>query len=545
MAWKTEGKIGYLIGTGGQGAAHWDAERVLYQAPNANTQEEIEKVFYLPPGGNPNTDLLLVWRRYWEEVKQLVAGTQFVSFEFIPTEDITLDHVGIFTSDAYTGTTINFAIYHESGLVVAKTNADSAQSTEEKYSLSGQRRIVTVNGILKRGLKYYIQYTDQNGNTIHPAYFQNSQSSETGETGKYKVFTHSEAQNKSVADLSNVISYIGIVSDINDFANAQTGALMICAGFDNYNTNYAYIRNNQYHETYTSIGNGNSLTLAFLDDILKLNDNSMFYWNGGNYVDSNQRQGLWYHEFHRRIGTTYSTSNYKGILTTREDLLDTKYIVGDYGSWDNGWGGLHIYRKKKNVEVDTFINLTNEKYNGKENYKVADIIKSSYYANGNKTVMTQGELKGVNVNGNIFTLKTGYTYDFTVDNDGTLHGYTASREPAQWIQNCIYYIEESGNFPGTGGKYAPAGLNLWTGSEFKDINVYSYTMAVAFDIQTDIISDATEEISLSDMTQELGNSTIFRTSEVYSTNYISEGLRSASVEQDTKKFYLEINGVEK
>jgi hypothetical protein len=114
----------------------------------------------------------------WEKIgKQLVAGTQFVSFEFIPTSDITLDHVGIFTSDAYTGTTINFAIYHESGLVVAKTAADTAQGTEEKYGLTGQRRIVAVNGVLKRGLKYYIQYTDQNGNTIHPAYFQNSQRS--------------------------------------------------------------------------------------------------------------------------------------------------------------------------------------------------------------------------------------------------------------------------------------------------------------------------------------------------------------------------------
>lgn len=483
----------------------------------------------------------LIWEKL---VKQLVAGTQFVSFEFIPTEDITLDHIGIFTSDAYSGTTVNFAIYHESGLVVAKTDADSAQSTEEKYGLTGQRRIVAVNGVLKRGLKYYIQYTDQNGNTIHPAYFQNSQSSETSKTGKYKVFTHNRVQSKSVADLSNVSSYIGVVSDVNDFVNAQAGALMICAGFDNYNTNYAYIRNNQYHETYTSIGNDNSLTLAFLDDILNLNDNSMFYWNGGNYVDSNQRQGLWYHEFHRRIGTTYSKNNYVGILPSKEDLIDPSYSIGKYGSWDNGWGDLHIFRKKADVDVDAFINLTDTKYTNKENYKTADVIKASYNASGNKSVMTQGEIKGQNVNSYVFTLKAGYTYDFTVDSDGTLHGYTISNAPSQWVLNRIYYCEEQGNYPG--GGWAPAGsLCQWNGNDLIAINYHSYGMSTIFDIETDIVSQVVEEISLADMTQELGNSSIFRTNEIYSTNYISKGLRSASIEQDTKKFYLEINGDEK
>jgi hypothetical protein len=485
--------------------------------------------------------------RVWElqSSKVLLAGTQFVSFEFIPSqEDITLDHIGIFTADTYSGTTVNFAIYHESGLVVAKTNADTDSSTEEKYGLTGQRRIVAVNGVLKRGLKYYIQYTDQNGNTIHPAYFQNSQSSETGETGKYKVFTHNQAQNKSVADLSNVSSYIGVVSDINDFVNAQAGALMICGGFDNYNTNYAYIRNNSYHETCTSVGDGNNLTLAYLDYILSLNDGSLFYWNGGNYVDTKQIQGLWYHEYHRRIGTTYSKSNYVGILSSKEDLIDPSYSIGKYGSWDNGYGQLHVFRKKADVDVDAFIDLTAAKYSGKENYKTADIIKASYDADGNKSVMTQGEIKGQNVNAHVFTLKAGYSYDFTVDSDGTLHGYTPSNAPSQWVVNRIYYCEETGNYPG--GGYAPAGsICLWDGTALNTINYYSYGMSTIFDIETDIVSQVVEDISLADMIQELGNASIFRTNEVYSTDYISEGLRSAQIESDTKKFYLEINGDEK
>lgn len=481
----------------------------------------------------------LVWEKL---VKQLVAGTQFVSFEFIPTEDITLDHLGIFTADAYTGTTVNFAIYHESGLVVAKTNADTASSTEEKYGLTGQRRVVVVNGVLKRGLKYYIQYTDQNGNTIHPAYFQNSQSSETGKTGKYKVFTHNQVQNKSVADLSNVSSYIGIVSDIASFITAPTGALMICNNVDSYTNNYAYIRNNLYHESYTSIGDGNNLTLAFLDAILDLDDGSMFYWNGGN-ASSLNRRSLWYKEYHRRIGTTYSKNDYVGILPSKEHLIDPSYSVGKYGSWDNGYGQLYIFRKKADVEVDAFIDLTNEKYTN-DNYKTADVIKASYNASGNKSVMTQGVIYNQTVNSYVFTLKAGYTYDFTVDSDGTLHGYTTANAPSQWVVNCIYYCEEQGNYPG--GGWAPAGsLCWWDGTNLNSINYYSYGMPSIFDIETDIVSQAVEEISLADMTQELGNASIFRTNEVYSTDYISEGLRNASVEQDTKKFYLEINGDEK
>lgn len=481
----------------------------------------------------------LIWQKI---AKVLLAGSQFVSFEFIPTEDITLDHIGIFTSDVYTGTTINFAIYHESGLVVAKTNADSAQSTEEKYGLTGQRRIVTVNGVLKRGLKYYIQYTDQNGNTIHPAYFQNSQSSETGETGKYKVFTHEQAQSKSVADLSNVSLYIGVVSDIDDFITAPTGALMIVGSLDNYTQNYAYIRNSSYHESCQNIGTGSNLTLSMLDAILKLNDGMMFYWNGGNYSSLN-RQSLWYKEYHRRIGTTYSKNDYVGILPSKEHLIDPSYSIGDYGSWDNGYGELHVFRKKADADVDEFIDLTNAKYTT-DNYKTADVIKASYDADGNKSVMTQGEIHGQNVNSYVFTLKTGYTYDFTVDNDGTLHGYTISNAPSQWVVNRIYYCEETGNYPG--GGYAPAGsLCLWTGEKLETINYYSYGMPTIFDVETNIVSQVVEDISLADMTQELGNSTIFRTNEVYSTDYISMGLRSAQIESDTKKFYLEINGDEK
>ena len=169
---------------------------------------------------------------------------------------------------------------------------------------------------------------------------------------------------------------------------------------------------------------------------------------------------------------------------------------------------------------------------------------TSYDSDGNKSVMTQGMIYAQDVNSYIFTLKTGYSYDFTVDASGNVHGYNSSHKPSQLVQNCIYYFEDNDAYCGV---WANAGFNMYNGSAFDQINGYGNygSMDKAFDIETNAVADATEEISLADMTQELGNASIFRTNEVYSTDYISEGLRSASIEQDTKKFYLEINGDEK
>lgn len=435
-------------------------------------QHDVRQVYWCPDG----IEAKLVWPAL---SKTLVAGTQFVSFEFIPTEDITLDHIGIFTSDAYTGTTVNFAIYHESGLVVAKTNADTAQSTEEKYSLTGQRRIVAVNGILKRGLKYYIQYTDQNGNTIHPAYFQNSQSSETGETGKYKVFTHGQVQNKYVADLSSTHDYKGIITNYFSLFDFAQGDFFIWGGDSTLNSNYCYIRSSLgTTEGYvfkgaigTSSSDYTNYTDADLQQILNWSTSSEFIWWRG---DANLSKTI--------------THGYVYVKTT-----DTSNIV-------NVALPAHVDWKSDSNNMCYLLNAL------KQNSSVIVIENKTY---------------SITV-GTICSMKTGYTIDESFDPANPLQ-----EKPSSPTANHIYCVYEQWNNYNEAWLYTTDGTtDTWT-----RINGESYK---------DVMSCA----DFASLLTEVGSGSDFISSS-YSTDYISEGLRSASVEQDTKKFYLEINGVEK
>ena len=418
----------------------------------------------------------LIWEKL---VKQLVAGTQFVSFEFIPTEDITLDHIGIFTSDAYTGTTINFAIYHESGLVVAKTNADSAQSTEEKYSLTGQRRIVTVNGILKRGLKYYIQYTDQNGNTIHPAYFQDSQSSETGETGKYKVFTHGQVQNKSVADLSNVNNYRGTITDYFSLFNFAQGDFFIWSGDNTLTSNYCYVR--------SSLGTTEGYVFKGA-----IGSSSSDYTN---YTDEDLQQIL-----------NWPTSS--EFIWWRGNASLSKSITHGY-----------VYVKTVNttdiaqVALPAFVDWKSDSNNM---CYLLNALKQN-----TRVIVTESKTYGITV-GTICSMKTGYTIDESFDPTNPLQ-----ERPSSPTANHIYCIYERWN-----------NLN----------EAYLYTTDGTTDTWTKMDADhyatALDCADFTTLLTEVGSGADFISSS-YSTDYISEGLRNASIESDTKKFYLEINGVEK
>ena len=410
----------------------------------------------------------LVWEK--ASSKHLLAGTQFVSFEFIPTSDITLDHVGIFTSDAYTGTTINFAIYHESGLVVAKTDADTASSTEEKYGLTGQRRVVAVNGVLKRGLKYYIQYTDQNGNTIHPAYFQNSQSSETGETGKYKVFTHNQAQNKSVADLSNVNNYRGMIDTVNAVFAMNAGDFFLWTGNGTLNANSIYVRSSIGANTPFAgiIGNQSSpqtITAQDMTDLVSVSKNAAIMWCITNYPHMTTNT------FWKKVSDfPTATVDFTGLSTKEAQF------------------GHLLYEMTRQSVTELICN------------------------NGPTGDYSWGPEKGIGVK---FKLKDGYVNMVTSDTP-------ISGEITDPVENGIYYSNQWG--------WVHIALYKGNGQWETDTNVIQATCleTKALDEQLSSIGTVNDLIS-----QDWGSA------------YISEGLRSASIEQDTKKFYLEINGDEK
>ena len=244
MAWKVEGKIGYLVGRESTGGAHWDTYRIVFQTPNG-TQEEIEKVFYLPPGGDPDTDLLLVWRRYFE--RTLLAGDMLVAIEYIPTNDITVQTIEIFTTSNQGNSNLaRVKILHESGLYIAAFNADNGPDAATEYGLSGYKRYVNnQNVLLKAGKKYYIVYQHDNEspgeNAYWPAYFQN-------ENGNYKEYSNNRDE-VTTTDISSLGAYIGETSDLTVVFNLSENDFFVWSGSTSTMAQALFIRSNKGNGT--------------------------------------------------------------------------------------------------------------------------------------------------------------------------------------------------------------------------------------------------------------------------------------------------------
>ena len=259
MAWKTEGKIGYLVASGDTGHHAWDAERILFQAPGSNTQEEIEKVIFLPTSviaQLPNMTEQqrqdtyanwLVWRRYWEVVRTLVAGDKLVAIEYVPTNDITVNSIEIYTtSNQGDNNLARVKIIHESGLYIAAFNSDNGPDAAEIYHLSGYKRYVNnQNVLLKSGKKYYIVYQHDDSstgeNTFWPAYFQN-------ENGNYKEYSNNR-DSVTTTDISSLGAYIGETSDLADVFELTENDFFVWSGSTSIMDEALFIRSNKGNGT--------------------------------------------------------------------------------------------------------------------------------------------------------------------------------------------------------------------------------------------------------------------------------------------------------
>lgn len=397
MAWKTEGKIGYLIGTGGQGAAHWDAERVLYQAPNANTQEEIEKVFYLPPGGNPNTDLLLVWRRYWEVVRTLVAGDKLVAIEIDLTDaasDLTISSLEIFTSQQSSSTAGRIHIYHESGIEVAEIIGDSVDSQETRFSLSGYPRTVNnLNITLTKGHKYYLSYNDSTPGNYYPAYFQN-------ENGNYKEFSSGNSGDNPVSNFGSLKAILP--------------------------------------------NGGGGLTEASMQSILRLNQNEQFAWIGNDITDNGTsiiKQN--------RTATKQTTAANAPILEDAAIWGTAKDTIFIWHNKSNTQVIQRIYKKTAEAVSGTIGTLNPT---GTEDKYLASIFLG--VKNNPAVLESDNQHWFQNSIGSLFKLKSQYIVDFdSTTPDASLpvnpqdnHLYYLSVNPPDWHNAPSVYLYNNGTY---------------------------------------------------------------------------------------------------
>lgn len=535
MAWKVDGKIAaHFPGTTG-GLTNRDTYRILFapaSASQASDLTDIEKVYFIPAGASvtqSNLQDYLVWHRY--DAGVLVAGSTDVAIEYLNTvNDVTVTSLGIFTADTPASTTQCIKIMHESGTVLAQISSDDGGVAATKYGLQGYVRTCAVNNIVfHKNQKYYIMYTDNRTTSdYHPAYFQN-------EAGNYKAFKNRDS--KSTADLNDCAPYLGWITDLDSFITANEDTIMVWNGNSSFlNVGTVYVRNRLYQGSYAGkIGNSEGLSQTLLNQILNLDNGSVFLWGGWDYTPSGTNI-LKMDQLHQK-NSTYSKNDYVGVISNRNELLDPQYSVGQYGIT-----GTTIWRKKDNVVVDDTLNF--DDYSGLQ-VPAAVLIQKSYNATANKKVMTYGSYNGSQKNGYIYTLKSGFSYDFTIDQNDQLHGYTISNPPSSWVINRIYYLEEQGNYPGA--TWAPAGLNYYYedaqgNPKFGQVSVYSDTLSDIFNIDTQSALDATEEISLGPTIDIIGQvSNLAKTN--YTGNYISNDCRNTTTSTD-KKFYLEVNGNE-
>jgi len=528
MPWKVEGKIGCHFPTRGQ--PNLDTDQIIF-CPNGSTATSaaIQAVYYIPPGVTNITTADLpqygIWRRYWEEQKKLLAGSQTVCIEFVPEQDTPLTSLAIFTDSSETSQVVNNGIIHESGLVVYLATADYIDpNTTEKYELQGKRRVMSDSSLqnvtLKKGLKYYIHWTNSN-NTFKPAYFEDK-------AGNYLNWNHSSLQQKTAANLNGAKNYLGVVTDVSDWLAADEDDFMIADfGQGGISNSDAYIRNNVCNNAAVIGVTGETFPRSEKDKYLRMSAGTGFMYIGNNYTESSQLVFENYKIYTKN--NTLDNTKYKGIKYTLDDLLKD-LSVDDYAIYPGQWQDV-IYKKKIDLEVDTDYTPT-----GDNNKTTCDVIKLSYNANGNKHVAVNGSWYYADRTGTVYQLKSGFTYDFNND-----EGYNpANITSIDWlVQNCMYYMNTGANCPGLNYAYVQPGVNRWNGSSFDWISDYN-DLADYLNITS--MSDAVEEIYLNGSSTLVGQlSDLAKTH--YDGHYISNTVRSQTVQTD-KKYYLEVNGNE-
>lgn len=468
---------------------HWGKIACHFPA-KANPNADVWNIEFLPKGGSSTARIDRVYmvpngvtitsipqlQNYivWTTDVTLVQESDAVCIEFVPPRDIQLSNIEIFCDSNESSTTVNFAVYHESGLVVAKSNGDSVTQNVTKFGVSGQRRVTAVSGVtLKKGLKYYIQYTNGN-NSFKPVVMD-------GWTGNYKIFTNGSVQNKSVANINNARSWIGVIDTTMGIFNYRPGDLFMwqSSGWTPGMMNgHIYMRstvgaNLTFSGVVGNPANPSTLTAADMSNLLNKPYQSAFMW----YV-----------------------YNYTGMSS------------GD------------IYQKTTNFNAnntDLF-----EFSNGNYNAGYTDIAKLMItFNNGKNPLCSAGDLfSSGEILGRILSLASGYTSQVTSDTP-------LSSIPQNPSDGDIYFLQSgviSGSYSWTDCCYAYSN-GSWTA--ISPDSWRNYIQMAGIDTWLTRVG------SNSDLTDpQYGGGE-------WDGNYQSDGLRTSTVYTD-KKHYLVINGDE-
>ena len=331
MTWKIKGKIGLHFPNTVN--PNQDTYKIVYSSDGIQSNlQEIKKVYFLTPADASyisslsTTEAQLaeltsgkydVWERYWEEPpsqKKLVAGNQYVAIEYIPSQNISITDIGIFTDENSTGRQPYIKIFHESGLCIAAVDGDSQNVNQELYELNGSNHDAEIQATtLKAGQKYYIVYSPGygGGSAFYPAYFQNT-------NGNYKVYENETATSQTtIVDTSSFGNNLGDCSDITEFIEASENDYMIWKGnLTGYTSDKLYTRSAATIDgTYIGLFGSGGLDATEMLSIGQLDEDVIFTWNG---YDSG---GLLQNKNYQR-NSSYPKAKFKKAVNTLTDGYD-------------------------------------------------------------------------------------------------------------------------------------------------------------------------------------------------------------------------------
>ena len=478
------GKIGFHFP--GRGNPNIDASNIKFLPagitnPTSSDLVQVNKVYAIPAGVTITSVSQLQNYVVWELMNSLVASNQTVVFEYIPSSDVTLTSIGIFTDSSDTNTTCNVAIYHESGLVVYKHNADTIDSTTTKYELQGKRRHIDgiSNVVLKAGLKYYIQYTQETDSvhtTIYPAYYD-------GSSGNYKVWYHGSVQNKQTVNMANFNNYWGLLDDSSRIFGMETGDFFIWNGSQNVGMTVGncYVRSNvgtgQGYVFRGVIGNPTTyenVTSSDIEQLIAWPAKTEFIWYRSNYTSGN-------------------------VTIKRE----------------------YVYAKSQDTSGIDTIELS-EDSDWKTPYNNMSLLLNDFKTH-TEILIAKGNIYGLL--GSICSLKNGYVIDSSFDPSTTDPTY-----PANPIEGHIYCVYEEHNHYNFAAVY--------TSNGWKKVGQSTSGSEISY-------NDFMNTISFASLLTEVGKNSDFASETYDSYRIAASLRDNTTYPIQTgRKYYLEINGHE-
>ena len=491
----------------------------------AGVQHNVKQVYWCPDGINAN----LVWPTVQ---RILVAGDKNVAIEYVPSANIIISGIEIFTSQDSSHTNGRVKIIHESGLYVGSVNGDAKDGSTELYGLTGWKRYVNNTGIqLYGGKKYFIVFNDDNPvDAYYPAYFQS-------ETGNYKEYSN-DRDSVTISDVSGLGTYLGILSSFDAIIAASENACFTwnsSGGGSGLNNNVLYVRNSLLSGStyYGTLGGTHNITSEEKDAILSMISGTSFYWDGWSVnAHGSQSHVIEQSQIHQKNNSLDQTK-YKGIKTTEKEILDDLGL-NDYavfnGTSTHILSNGSIYRKKKQINVDVELEFTHD-----HTYlDTAYLIDASCDSTTNKIVAAQGQLWYTSRTGNVYTLKSSYhTIDFNKDSQGVIQGYDPTTITSLPSGTFIYFYKD-GQCPLVNnwvGNY----VYYWNGSSLSEVG--QQTWESYFDIVS--LSDAIEEMYLDGCVDIIGQvSTLVKAS--YSGDGVVSNTFVAAETKHDRKYYVKL-----